>query len=166
MLDTLEKWLLRILRFCIGLSFAVLIAAVTIQVVGRILGNSPVWTEELTRFALLYVAAVGAGLSFKSGDLVNVDVFCEAFGDKWSARMRLVSAVLTALMCAVLIAPAWKFVSIGAFQTSPAMGLKMTYVHFSVFALLVVLLLFAVLRILKMATGQVEKQPDRFTGSN
>lgn len=161
MLNSIELRLVKILRFCTGLSFGILILAVTGQVLGRMIGNSPVWTEELTRFSLLYTAAFAAGLSFKSGDLVNVDVFCEAFGEKWSLRMRLVSAVLTAVMCAILILPAWKFVAIGAFQTSPAMGLQMTYAHFSVFILLVILCLFAVLRVLQIITGDGAGRPGR-----
>lgn len=153
MLNTIDYWLSRICRFFIGLSFCVLIASVSIQVLGRTFDSSPVWTEELTRFSLLYLAAIGAGLSFKSGELVNVDVVCDAFGEKWSVRLRFISALLTAVLCGVLIAPAWRFVSIGAMQTSPAMGLQMTYVHFSVFALLLILLIFCVLRLLQMITG-------------
>jgi len=160
MFKTLELWLTKICRISIGLAFTVLIVAVLVQVFSRTLGSSPVWSEELTRFALLYVAAIGAGLAFKSGDLVNVDVFCEAFGQHWSNRLRLLSAVLTAIMCGVLLMPAWRFVSIGAFQTSPAMGLQMTYVHLSVFVLLLVLFLFAIFRIVAMVLHHEDGRPD------
>lgn len=156
---SLEHWLVKIFRIFIGVSFAVLIVTVLTQVLARTFSSSPVWTEELTRYALLYVAAIGAGLSFRSGDLVNVDVFCEAFGETWSRRMRLVSAVLTALVCGALIMPAWRYVEIGALQTSPAMGLQMTYVHFSVFALLVILFIFAVLRIVAMVVRKEDGRP-------
>jgi TRAP-type transport system small permease protein len=70
-------------RAMTGIAFAVLMASVLIQVVGRLIGNSPVWTEELTRFALLFLAAFGAGLSLKTGDLVNVDLVCEALPGRW-----------------------------------------------------------------------------------
>ena len=147
----LELLLVTCFRALIGIVFAILILAVLIQVGGRLTGNSPVWTEELTRFALLYVAAAGAGLSFRSGDLVNVDVFCDAFGEKWSRRFRLLSAALTAIMCAVLFLPAWQYVKIGAFQTSPAMQVPMHFIHFSVFALLIILFLFSALRVISIA---------------
>jgi TRAP-type C4-dicarboxylate transport system permease small subunit len=38
-------------------AFTVLIGAVLLQVVGRITGGAPVWTEELTRYALLFMVA-------------------------------------------------------------------------------------------------------------
>lgn len=158
----IESWFISIFRAAIGVSFALLIVVVLTQVLGRIYGSSPIWTEELTRYALLYVAAFGAGLALKSGDLVNVDVFCDAYGEVWSRRLRLLSAVLTAAMCAVLIIPAWRYVKIGALQTSPAMGLQMTYVHFSVFALLVILFIFAALRIVAMVVHKEDGRPTSF----
>lgn len=159
-LDTFEIQLTRVCRIAIGLSFAVLIIAVLTQVIGRTLGSSPVWTEELTRFALLYIAAIGAGLSLQSGDLVNVDIFCDAFGMRASRAFKLVSSLLTIAMSALLVIPAWQFVSIGALQTSPALGLRMTWIHLSVFVLLVLLGLFASLRVIKLFTSPADKPKD------
>ncbi|MEP0520151.1 MAG: TRAP transporter small permease subunit [Hyphomicrobiales bacterium] len=158
-MEKLENTLVLCFRVLIGVSFAVLIAAVLVQVVGRLTSNSPIWTEELTRFALLYVAAIGAGLSFRSGDLVNVDIFCEAFGDAWSRRLRFVSAILTATLSAVLIFPAWQYVKIGQLQTSPAMQMPMHLVHFSVLALLIILFLFSALRAVSIALYGQEGRP-------
>lgn len=145
-----EIFIVRLCRIGIGISFSVLIAAVLTQVLTRTFGSSPVWTEELTRYALLYTAAFGAGLSLRSGDLVNVDIVCESTPHDWPRRLRVFSASLTVVLCAVLIGPAWQYVSIGAFQTSPAMSLRMDFVHFSVFLLLVVLLAFSFLRVINM----------------
>ena len=64
-----------VLRWATGLSFAILMVAVLVQVVTRTFssGGSPVWTEEVTRYALLYVAGFGAGASLWTGAMVNVD---------------------------------------------------------------------------------------------
>lgn len=137
-------------RAGVGLAFSVLICAVLYQVIGRAIGMSSVWTEELTRYALLYVAAFGVGLSFLSGDLVNVDVVCEFLPGEWPRRLRLFSATITVLLCLVLLGPAWKYTAIGARQTSPAMGLRMDFIHVSMLILLVILLLFSALRVVSM----------------
>ncbi|MFT6304322.1 MAG: TRAP-type C4-dicarboxylate transport system permease small subunit [Granulosicoccus sp.] len=154
-----EAIIVQMCRAGIGLSFAVLIVAVLTQVLTRTFGSSPVWTEELTRYALLYTAAFGAGLSLRSGELVNVDVLSESLPDRWSWLLRLLCAFLTLGLCAFLIGPAWKYVSIGAFQTSPAMSLRMDFVHFSVFLLLVILFLFSVLRIVAMVVFAEDGRP-------
>jgi TRAP-type C4-dicarboxylate transport system permease small subunit len=154
-------WFVTACRIGVGLSFAVLIAAVLIQVVGRVAGASPVWTEELTRFALLYLVAFGAGLALRSGDLVNVDAICEALPGDLPRRLRLLAAAITAALALYLAAPAWKFVAIGVMQTSPALGLRMNFVHFSVWLLLVLLAAFAVLRIVRMIAGAEDGTPIR-----
>ena len=148
-------------RVAVGLAFAVLMAAVMVQVLGRsVFNDSPVWTEELTRFALLYLAAFGVGLSFRSGDLVNVDIVCDMLPGAWSWRLRLFSAVVTAALCAALIGPAWKYTSIGAMQTSPALGWRMDYIHASVLVLLASLMLFAATRVVMMLLGRSDGAPE------
>jgi len=60
-------------------AFAVLIIMVTLQVLGRIPGiTAPIWTEEVSRFALLYLVAFSCGLAVLEGELVNVDLLTSA----------------------------------------------------------------------------------------
>ncbi|MEO0384351.1 MAG: TRAP transporter small permease subunit [Pseudomonadota bacterium] len=158
-MQRVEKAIVVIAKIGVGVSFAVLIGAVLTQVLGRTFGSSPVWTEELTRFAMLFTVAFGAGLALRSSDMVNVDIVCESLPGRWPWRLRLFSAAATAVLCAILIPAAWRYVSIGALQTSPALGVRMNIIHFSVFALLVGLLLFAALRVVAMIWLGSEGQP-------
>jgi TRAP-type transport system small permease protein len=147
-------------RAVTGIAFAVLMGSVLIQVFGRsIFADSPIWTEELTRFALLFVAAFGAGLSYKSGDLVNVDLICEGLPGRWPRRMRLFSALATAALMFFLILPAWKFTSIGAMQTSPALSWRMDFIHVSVLVMMVSLFIFSALRAVSMMLGLSDGHP-------
>lgn len=146
-------------RLAVGLSFAVLIFAVLVQVLGRAFASSPVWTEELTRFALLYLAALGTGLSYRSGDLVNVDIVSESLPGRLPFLLRLASAMATALLCAVLLLPAWRFTIIGNLQTSPALDWKMSFIHASILVLIAGLLVFALLRLLAMLSGRSDGRP-------
>ncbi|ESR27033.1 TRAP transporter small permease [Lutibaculum baratangense] len=156
----LHDGVVTICRIGTGVAFAVLIATVLIQVVGRsILNSSPPWTEELTRYALLWLVAFGAGLSLRSGDLVNVDIVSEALPGRWPWRLRLFSALATAGLCLVLIYPAWRFTSIGVRQTSPVLAIRMDFIHASIVALLVLLALFALMRAAAMLTGRSDGYP-------
>ena len=153
-LERLERLVATAFRVGTGVAFAALICSVSIQVVGRsILNDSPVWTEEATRFALLWLAALGAGLSYRSGDLVDVDIVREALPGPWPRRLRMLGALATAGLCLVLVPAAWLYTSIGARQTSPALGWRMDLVHASVLVLLVSLALFALLRLVLLASG-------------
>ncbi|MGV8935748.1 MAG: TRAP transporter small permease [Allorhizobium sp.] len=147
-------------RFLIGITFFILMGSVMIQVLGRsVFFDSPVWTEELTRFALLYIAALGLGPAYRSGDLVNVDLICEALPGRLPWVMRLVSAAATAFLALMLMIPAWTYTSIGAFQTSPALGWRMDLIHASMLTAMVSLFIFSAARILGMLTGAIDGSP-------
>lgn len=146
----IEHYIVTFCRLGVALAFGTLIICVLVQVMARSFASSPIWTEELTRYALLYLCAFGAGLAFRSGDLVNVDIVCESLPGQWPRVSRMVAAILTFALCATLLIPAWKYVAIGALQTSPAMAIRMTYVHLSVFVLIAGLMAFSLLRVLLM----------------
>jgi TRAP-type C4-dicarboxylate transport system permease small subunit len=141
-------------RIGVGIAFSVLIAVVTLQIVTRSLGlYSPVWTEEASRYLLLYMTAFGVGLSLLTGELVNVDLLQEAVPERVAWWMRFFSAALTAVMGAVMIVPAWKFTAIGAMQRSPSLRWPMDYIHASILVLSVLLFLFALSRVIGMLAG-------------
>jgi TRAP-type C4-dicarboxylate transport system permease small subunit len=128
-------------------------------VAGRLTGLAPVWTEELTRYALLFTVAFGAGLAFRSGDLVNVDVVCETLPGRGPWVLRLISAIASAGLALYLLPHAWRYVSIGKMQTSPALGVRMDFIHATVWLMLVFMAIFAALRVLGMVTGAEDGKP-------
>ncbi|MEM1163702.1 MAG: TRAP transporter small permease subunit, partial [Pseudomonadota bacterium] len=95
------------------------------------------------------------------GDLVNVDVVCEHLPGKAPWILRLVGALATSGLAFYLISHAWKFTAIGRMQTSPALGLTMIYVHFTVWLMLALLGLFAALRVFGMLSGADDGRPHR-----
>lgn len=157
--DKVIHLIIRVAQWGTGFSFAVLIAAVLIQVTARLTGTAVVWSEELTRYALLFTVAFGAGLAFRSGDLVNVDVICESLPGRAPWALRLGSSIATAGLAIYLLPHAWRYVSIGKMQTAPALGVRMDFVHVTVWLMLVFLATFAALRVLGMFTGAEDGKP-------
>lgn len=149
-------------RVLLGLSFFIIGAAVVLQLLGRNgIITSVVWTEEISRFALLYLAALGAGLAFRTGDMVNVDLISEALPGRAPWVLRLIGAAATFVTMALLLGPAWRFTSIGARQTAPASGIRMDIVHGAVLLLMASLAIFAILRIVGMLSGVEDGKPIR-----
>lgn len=159
------RWLTAALTYLfragLVLAFGVVIFAVTVQVVSRnLLPFSPAWTEELTRFALLYLAAFGIGIAYRTGDLVNIDVLLEALPERVGWVLRLAAAVLTCGMALLLIEPAMRFTDIGRMQTSPVLGIRMNWSHGAMIVLLAGLAIFAALRVVEMLTGSSDGRPE------
>lgn len=149
-------------RTLVGLAFFGMIVAVTIQLLGRnALFDAPVWTEELARFGLLYLAALGLGPSLRTGDLVNVDLFCEGLSGRKPWLLRLLSSSITTAMCLVLLKPAWQFMQIGSMQYSPALGWRMDFLHAAMLISVISLLIYSLTRIAGMLTGVSDGLPER-----
>jgi len=161
-LVSLDRLLTLVSRTAVGVFFFTLIVVVSIQIVTRTFDlHSPVWTEELTRYLLLYMTAFGIGLSLVSGELVNVDMLQEAVNARCAWWMRLFAHAATAALALAMIAPAWRFTRIGAFQRSPSLQWPMDIIHASVFFLAILLFLFAMLRVIGMLAGSDDGRPQR-----
>ncbi|WP_291295445.1 TRAP transporter small permease [Elioraea sp.] len=154
MLLTLLGRLHAALRLVVGLCFAVLLAAVLLQVVSRLmLPRPPVWTEELSRFALLFCAGFGIGLALRSGQLVGVDLVTMLLPRRAKAMVDIASCIVMAGFGLLLLQPAWSFVDIGSLQTSPALQWNMFWVHLAVLIAPAALVLAAAERMLRVLAG-------------
>lgn len=139
------------LRVAVGACFTILLVAVLLQVISRLaLPNPPVWTEELSRFCLIFAAALGVGLALRSGELVGVDVITATLP---AGARRLVDGANCLVMIAfsaLLLEPGWEFVDIGSLQTSPALDWNMFWVHMAMMIAPVALALAALEQLLKL----------------
>lgn len=143
-----------LLRLLVACCFAVLLGAVLLQVVSRLtLPNPPVWTEELSRFCLLFAAAFGIGLALRSGELVGVDLLTMMLPRRGRLAVEALGALLMIGFGLLLVQPAWEFVDIGGLQTSPALGWNMFWVHMAVLIAPLALVLAALERLLRVAAG-------------
>lgn len=154
------KGLEALCRLLVFAAFVILMGSVLLQVFSRtFLATAPVWTEELTRFCLIFMGALGAGLALRSGDMVNVDLLCESMPGRGPWILRLASALITAAFGLALLPAAWAYTAIGARQTAPSLGWRMDFVHAAMIVLFLTLTLWAVLRAHDMLTGRHDGRP-------
>ena len=93
-------------------SFAVLIAVVTLQVLGRFPGFPLFpWTEEVARFALVYLVAFSCGIALLRGELVNVDLFVGLLPARNSAEDRTPVDLIIIVFSVMIIPGAWDYVT-------------------------------------------------------
>lgn len=62
-------------EYLILLLILLMLFTTTIQVVGRLLGNPPMWTEEFTRFCLTYFLFIGMSIGIREAKHVGVYIF-------------------------------------------------------------------------------------------
>jgi TRAP-type C4-dicarboxylate transport system permease small subunit len=107
----------------------VMVATTLIGVLDRfVFGFGLPWPEELARFLLIWSSLLAAAVAAKYQSHFRLTFLSDRLGPKWADFMDIVCVI------AVLVV-AWKgveFAMIFNTQTSPALGLPMSYVYASV----------------------------------
>ena len=139
------------LKLLIFISVLTLLSAVCLQVFSRLfLPRPPVWTEELSRFCLLYLAAFGAGLALRSGELANVDLYGPLLGNTARRTGGRLRRRRRAPLRAGSDPASLDFVDIGQFQRSPALWWNMYWIHIAVLIAPVTLAIAAIERLFQV----------------
>ncbi|MCH2204851.1 MAG: TRAP transporter small permease [Lentisphaerales bacterium] len=155
----LLDWLQKIFNtaaivFLLGIVFVVLF-----QIFARYaLPKAPVWTEELSRFLFIYTIIFASASVIIQERHVNLELFQHRLSEKWSLRYKIFFHLLVAVFSVVLLQYAWKYALIGKRQTSPAMGLKMSWIFGSSFVFFVLVSLSTVLLAIKDSLTLIEKR--------
>lgn len=147
----LLKQIERLIKAAIFVAFTAMIVAVVVQVVARtFLPQPPLWTEETSRVALLYIMGLGVGASLLTGDLVNVDLALMVMPKGLRRFCELLSAALVSAFGFLIIPGSWEFTVSGTMQTSPVLQIQMQYVFACVLFFSVLLGVFGLIKFLKI----------------
>lgn len=108
----------------------VVLGLVVFQVVSRYVFNTPfVWSEELARFALLWLTFVAAGLVMARRLHVTVSVGDRLLGHRGRVAVEAFAAVVVLVVCVVLVLAAPQFLSTASRTSSPAAGVPLGWVY-------------------------------------
>ncbi len=124
--DSLEYGLRRILLVLV----AGIVLAVTLQIVARfILLVSIPWTDELSRYLMVWSAFVGFGVAYRKGQLIYVGLV----KDKLPPRMLRLATILSDILCAIfaVIAVIYgiKLCLLNVGQVSPSLRISLGIIY-------------------------------------
>ena len=119
----------RLLTWLLVATVAILIVPVVLQMVSRFTALIPsyIWTEELSRFLLIWMIMIGAMIGVREGTHFDVDVWPE-LPPKPNAALRIVSQLFMLVFALVFVFWGVEFVRFGWNQDSELAELPMTYI--------------------------------------
>jgi TRAP-type transport system small permease protein len=119
----------QLLNVLLGISVAVLVVPVTLQMIARFTALIPpwIWTEEMARFLFIWMVMLGAMIGVRDGTHFDVDVWPE-LSPRVNAALRLVSMVCILLFALVFVWYGSKFVQFGWDQSSELAEMPMTWI--------------------------------------
>lgn len=119
----------QISRFCLFVSIVAMIIVITLQIIFRVFFTALSWTEELSRYLLVWSSFIGAAVAFKKGAHISVTFLLDWLPPYYRKICSTLSFALTAAFLLISIWYGGLLIKMQVFQVSPAMGLKMRYVY-------------------------------------
>ncbi|GHC67687.1 TRAP transporter small permease [Limoniibacter endophyticus] len=125
--------------------------------------NSIIWSDEVARYLMIWMAFLGAGLAFRHGGLVAIDNVQFALSQRNGRIMRgIVAAIMFAFFCGMI----WvgiTYVQRTMFQMTPATRVPFAYVYSAIpigFGLLILHFLFVVKQFVLGGMGSLQEEED------
>lgn len=125
-------------RYGVGALLGVATISVTYQILIRFVLDyfgvniAAPWTEEVARYALIWVVFVGAGIVCRHSGLIAVDIVPHALPSPYGRYVKIASILVTICFFGVLAWIGVEFAATGSIETSPVMRIPMSFVYFAV----------------------------------
>lgn len=128
-LDKASEQLDTVFRFALFVTLSSMIVLITAQVIFRVFFTALSWSEELSRYLLVWSSFIGASVAFKKGAHIAVTFAVDLLPGKIQKIMQSLSCILMAVFFGITIWYSIFLFNVQVFQVSPAMGLKMRYIY-------------------------------------
>jgi TRAP-type C4-dicarboxylate transport system permease small subunit len=124
-------WIYRGLKGLLTFLIAILIVPVTMQIVARFSDSVPnyIWTEEMSRFCLIWIIMLGASVAVRDGTHFDVDVLPHPKTAVGLALSRIVVHTAIFLVALIFLGFGWRFAQFGYDQSSELTGINMISIH-------------------------------------
>lgn len=89
------------------------------------------WTEELARYALIWMVFLGAAVGVRHARMISLEFVVRAVPDRLGVTLRYGVMALSVVFFAMLIWVGHQFVMLGQTETSPVMGIRKDLVYWA-----------------------------------
>ena len=148
-------------RAMMGMVFllvAAMVIVTTLQVVFRVFFNALTWSEELSRYLLVWGTFFGATLAYKRGNHIAVTFIVDLLPVRMRTAFRILSFLLSMVFFVIIAVQGMKMIQMQVFQISPAMSLPMKHVYLSIPLSLLVMTIHALSGIFETFYDEAEKE--------
>jgi TRAP-type transport system small permease protein len=112
----------------LALMLAVMSVLITWQVFARfVAGNSLTFSEEVSRFLMIWLTLLGAAYAVRRGTLLAVDLLPDLLKGRTQKTVKVAAHLLSLTFYVVLIYFGWNIAQTVSYQTAPATGLSMRW---------------------------------------
>lgn len=146
-------------NWLVGWALAALLTVMTVlitwQVVARyVFGNSLTFSEEVSRFSMVWMAMLGTAYAYRHGSLIAVDILGTAGGPAFGRALRILIAAISCIFAWVLLKQGLNITERVSVQTAPSTRVSMAWLYAAMPAGALLIMLNAVAIIADELTGK------------
>lgn len=113
-------------KYLAGFLLALMVIMILAQVFFRyVLNDSLTWTEELSKFAMVWIACLVSPWAYREHLNVSIEMFHEALPALPKRIAEIVITILVMLICAIFFAQSMSFVAAGMTITAASVPIKL-----------------------------------------
>lgn len=116
-----------LLKTLLFILFGIMLVVLSMQVAARFFQGALSWSEELSRYVMIWMTYIGAAVAMRESKLISLTVMVRLLRLS-ASKIRVVNGVATAISCAfcgLVVYLSYEFLGVVAKQSSPAIGLSM-----------------------------------------
>jgi TRAP-type transport system small permease protein len=121
-----------VIKFLIGTMLIIMTVVVTVQIIFRIFFDALSYTEEMSRYLLVWSSLFAASVAYKQGSHIAVTFIVEQFKGKANKLMTIIINLVCIVFFLNAINYSLQLINMQVFQTSPALLIPMRYIYLSI----------------------------------
>lgn len=124
-IDKISRWL-------VVLTMAGMVFFTSIQIIARVFFQALSWSEEVTRYLLVWSTFIGAGCVYKSGGHINVTFIQDLFKGKTIKYVQVLVHLLCSAFFAIAVYFGIKYLGKQGGQLSAALRIPMNLMYMAI----------------------------------
>ncbi|MEA1940130.1 MAG: TRAP transporter small permease [Candidatus Caldatribacteriota bacterium] len=155
-LKEIGDYLNSIIKIFIFLMLAAMTIIITAQIICRVFFTALSWTEELSRYLLVWGSLLAATIAYKQGSHIAINFIVEKLKDKRRKTITIFTNIMTIIFFLIGINYGIKMISLQIFQTSPALLIPMKIIYLCLPLSFSIMLYYGIVNLLGELTGYKE----------
>lgn len=132
-MNKLDKFMKRLTEITVFILFATMVVLVFAQVYTRFLtNNSLTWSEELSRFIMIWMVFLASTLAYREGSHIVVDKFVASLPPKIRPIIEVIAYLFVLIFVGVVLWGAFAVLPATSMQKSPANRIVMSNVYVAI----------------------------------
>jgi len=148
----------RIITTLVFLIVVGMVTATTLQVIFRVFFTALAWSEEISRYFLVWGTFFAATMAYKRGNHIAITFVVNALRGRARLCFSLLIYLLSLLFFIVITCFSLSMIGLQVFQISPALGIPMQLVYMCIPISLTVMAFHALAAVMQMLNGTKSKE--------